>query len=954
MAQPSQVFPPWLSPTVVVVTNAGGAPVATETSIEYIAPTYFGPSIPLGTLYSFGGTSEPPTVILPGQTTTSAVATSVTTTATPTTTALTTTSATSSSPTSASSISFSASSSSTASLTSFVSSSLSQSASLTSSSFPSASSTGGVTPIAGHSLSKGQLVGIIVASILAVIVSFVAGITLWLCLKGRRKRRSQLNILPIDDDYEIIPPGGHLPGDGSPRHSGEEGDPFLQHHGGAAIAGPSRAPRVPPPPVASTGSKSSGSTANTGSDSSNSHASGFGVLLDRPSLGYLPITPEHDETTGQPLSPTDMARIQRESVLPDDENQYDENGQYTGAYAISQDPQVPPRLVEPSATTPLLGGDSDNAPFTTQPSYLSEKSSFGSHEEGEPSILTARRIKAEDLGPRTNSESTAGPSHRTSTGFLGALGLGGLANIGRLSWFRNLDSPRNSRAISTPDYTADPLTEKDIEIGRSGLLSPHSAGSFGVRPRLGAGVGTLPDGTRPISSTSARSGASGGTLYHDAQSSLPSTPLLAPLPRALTPAEQPRPPSAEHAWISSPLNDGTSGTPPPPAYTDRLHPASSTPPPHHSSNPDLGNGGSNTFAGDILDMPAPAPLNHFSSISSLKETPTGSSFGNNSTKPTSFLPPGLDSTIRPVGWSSRDSATTASRGSFTGLFGLSSSILGTAMGQGMDQGVHDVSILVDDVLDEAPPGAEQGWRTISSTGSNGGGGAPLGGMSPSDPGRRGTFGLFVPHNPGINSEQGSLHSMRSAFSPSASVRSSGSAPASRRDRDVRMDGSISSNSSRPSAHSVARSMGSGASIVAHSLLRTGSISEDDRRKGYASGGPISPALSAFGIAHHQHRTSSSGEQDYPRQPSSPLAMAPTIGSPPIAYMSPDKVHTVRAMDSGTSAGSATLADTSFETIRPGDGEHVGLLSPPRTTSPPISVSSAPWAGGLDGDWQPAP
>ena len=125
--------------------------------------------------------------------------------------------------------------------------------------------------------------------------------------------------------------------------------------------------------------------------------------------------------------------------------------------------------------------------------------------------------------------------------------------------------------------------------------------------------------------------------------------------------------------------------------------------------------------------------------------------------------------------------------------------------------------------------------------------------------------------------------------------------------------------------------------------------------------PISPAVSAFG--HHQQRTSSSGEHDHPRQPSSPLAMVTTIGSPPTAHLSPEKPGTIRAMSSVGSGGSATLADTSFgtsDTARPvhfheeEDGEDVGLLSPARSMSPPISVSNAPWAGGLAGDWQPTP
>ena len=45
MTQPSQVFPPWLTPSVSAVTNAAGVPVSTATSIVFLPLTYFGPSV---------------------------------------------------------------------------------------------------------------------------------------------------------------------------------------------------------------------------------------------------------------------------------------------------------------------------------------------------------------------------------------------------------------------------------------------------------------------------------------------------------------------------------------------------------------------------------------------------------------------------------------------------------------------------------------------------------------------------------------------------------------------------------------------------------------------------------------------------------------------------------------------------------------------------------------------
>jgi hypothetical protein len=50
MTQPTQVFPPWLTPSVSTVTNAAGTPVATDTTIVFLPLTYFGPSVGVANL----------------------------------------------------------------------------------------------------------------------------------------------------------------------------------------------------------------------------------------------------------------------------------------------------------------------------------------------------------------------------------------------------------------------------------------------------------------------------------------------------------------------------------------------------------------------------------------------------------------------------------------------------------------------------------------------------------------------------------------------------------------------------------------------------------------------------------------------------------------------------------------------------------------------------------------
>lgn len=495
-------------------------------------------------------------------------------------------------------------------------------------------------------MTKGQLVGIVVASVLGLIFLFVLALFLFLWFKALKNRRQYATLSPIDDDYVVVPPGGRLPGEGSPRHSGEEHDPFLQPLGEASAAAAVSRPRGPQ------------ATANSNSsESTNSHASGFGVLLDKPSIGFSPSIPE-EHRTGRPLSPSDLQRLGREDVLPE-EVEY-EDGEYTGAYAYSTGPPAHSRL-DPAAA-PLLG----SAALPYRPS----KSSLRGEPE-EATVHTARRVKVEDLGPRD----LADPSSRrkSSNGILSAIGLGGLANLARKSWFKHFDSPRQS-GVSADEV--EPLSEKDIEAGHDALAAERAVDSFGIRTR-----GTA---ERSASRVSGLSGVSGATQYHDAQSLLQGgASSVTPPPRALTPVDQP--PMNEQTWASSPLAG-------PPIYDDRP-PAPSTPPRNNSQT-------SFEFpAGvDILDMPAPTALTHFASISSVKDSFSGSSFGA-----TPFLfPPGLE-TIRAIGWADSPTESPSSCGFTSGRH---------------IPGPGDL-----DILEEAPPAAENGWRSIAI-----------------DSSRRGTFG----------------------------------------------------------------------------------------------------------------------------------------------------------------------------------------------------------------------
>lgn len=487
-------------------------------------------------------------------------------------------------------------------------------------------------------------------------------------------------ITPIDEGYAVVGAEGRSLGEGSPRHSGEEADSFLRRSqaagspqqpdpelGGRSSTGAppfAGVARVPVPP--------SGSLSSSGTSSTNH--SGYGTLIERPTLNLLPSTQEElaRERRGQILTPEELRRLDEEHVLP--------RPPADGSPLLP-----PPRLIDPEfAWTPPL----DRPAFKPQSSYMSQVTTYPDAEES-ATLLTARRVRVEDLAPRSPPQLPRTPldngSGAGNSGFLAGLGQG-LANIGRLSWFKNQDghSQRGSRPHS---FLSTPLTDEDVEQGKS-LLGPQMAESQSSRG-LGFGLG----GDRPISTASARST---GTVYHDAFSSLPTTPVLAtplaPLPRALTPSGP---------WPSSSTMAGE-----PPTYD--LVDTSVTSPSPSTSATHLNHGLPVGF--DILDLPAPSAVSPFastSSVGSLREMSTGSSAGITAHP----FPPGLG-----LGTNKSWTDISSSAAQAPGAFAVVSS--------------HNTNAGVSiDVLEEAPPSAGEGWRSMASAVN-----------SNSDPGRRTTFG----------------------------------------------------------------------------------------------------------------------------------------------------------------------------------------------------------------------
>ncbi|KAF8071541.1 hypothetical protein FPV67DRAFT_1481671 [Lyophyllum atratum] len=840
MAAPTQEYPPWLTPVPSVIFDGNGIPITTSTTVLYLPLTYYGPSIPLNPDWTYGGLTSPASTNLPS--TSSGI--SITTTAIPSSLPTTLTASTSSTlPTS---------STSAATPTSFPSSVSLSTSSLTS--IPSASSTPSSAPVGSAHLSRGQLIGVIIASILGVILIFILGILMFLCCKGRRNRRDEEpSFTPVargvNDSFEIVGADGRTTwAERSPRHSGEEGDTFLRRSGAGTptqppdpeMGGRSVVPPyvgIPRVPVPGTGSQSSGGSSAT-------NHSGYGTLIERPTLNLLPSTAEEldrQRVGGQILSPEELQRLDQEHGLP-------ENADYSPLLP-------PPRLIDPDLGWGLAP-KSDLLPFA----HKSSQSSISAYPDADEAatLLTARRVRAEDLTPRSPPRLThplrESSSHRNSGGLFHSLGLD------RLSWFKNIgsSSQRNSR---TNSFLASPLSDDDLEIGVA-LLGPGSPEMSETQTsrRLGLGLGF--DGERPVSTASARSVA---TIYHDAHSSLPGTPVsggtpLAPLPRALTPS---RPAPQQSGWPSS-STVAFAAAPHMPDLPATSHSYS-------TSTTHVNHGLSLDY--DILDTPAPASVSPFassatSSMSSLRETTTGSSYGI-SAHP---FPPGL-SIVPNKSWTDESSTITH--------IGAPVSILSN------QDTAAQISI---DVLEEEPPVAGEGWRSLA---------AEQGVM-----GRRTTFGQFVPPPAGLSSEEASLYSMRTHLSPTHS-RSTGSAPASSR-RDL-----SGSASSRPSAFSVAAHTHS--SSGGHSLAYSGSISSDLRKRG-------SPAMSAFG----------------PRSRSPTAVGGSVLSAPPTAHFVPERAGTHRMV------ASLDMDDLGREE-----------MSSPEPTSPLSQLSSAPWAAGLDSNWTPA-
>ncbi|KZV77223.1 hypothetical protein PENSPDRAFT_679420 [Peniophora sp. CONT] len=250
MAAPTQEYPPWLSLSATILTNDQGVPTATAETVLRLPLTYYGPppEIPLGTdgAWVYGGLTSP----APG--------TSTTATTTPTPTTTTTTPAIPSSSTSPSASAASTSSlpsSSAASSSSAVSSGSSSVPSSSSSSLPASSSaspssttTAAAAGSSSHS-NLGRILGLALGITGGLVLLFILIALCVFCRRRRARRRGGVSPTgdalwqwhPIDTDEAHEHDAAREPGEGSPRGSGEEHDPFLR----PSVAGVAAAESLP-------------------------------------------------------------------------------------------------------------------------------------------------------------------------------------------------------------------------------------------------------------------------------------------------------------------------------------------------------------------------------------------------------------------------------------------------------------------------------------------------------------------------------------------------------------------------------------------------------------------------------------------------------------------------------------------------------------------------------------
>ncbi|KAI0688216.1 hypothetical protein BC835DRAFT_1419328 [Cytidiella melzeri] len=703
MAQASQQLPSWLTLSSTVITEPDGSVQTSFTTLQ-LPLTYYGPSIPLGTdgVWTYGGLTPPPT-----NTPTS------TTPATPTSNPILTIPPPSSSPSSSlptsSSFLFSSPSSPQPSISSSVElSSLSHPSSSTA--VPPSSSSAVPAAVPSHGISTAVL-GAVLGSILGLLLLLVLILTLCLLRRNTiRRRRSnpeagntntssfwnrQTSLFtipwrrgdngagdrrstPIWTGWEFMGPegieengrsanssrgrgdsaalldGSRTPGDGSPRGSGEEADPFLTRRSIRSAKFDDEKGHTKS--VSDTLVSVPVAAAKVGGGSIRSSPPKSGHIIPRDAQRR--IAEEEDAKSPYTIRVVEATPHQDYSPL------------------------LPPPPLNPDGLVGLAAGPSSRRhsdksldSHRTHGQSLHSEKSTGSFDVDPAEFLIARRVRVGDLArshsrlPTIESEANAGSSSQSGLGLSGLTG-----RLGRLSWFRRL-SGSITGAGNNQDFTVDPYTRTPPRSSRNGSNSrpgswarvPEAEADNSINRRSrhdsGLGLGFLNAADRPISGIS-QTTTSGNTVYFDANSrpATPGIPAVPSLPRILFPipvtaaedqARLSRLPADNRVTLSDSYQDPPSN--PPPTYDD-------------ASLPRVRNGVSPV---DVLDLSAPAPTSAFAAGRPV-------------------LPPGLRALPLPSTW--RDSYATDNL-----------SPVGSRDSAGRDIDIED-----------EPPVAQESWRDLAT------------------------------------------------------------------------------------------------------------------------------------------------------------------------------------------------------------------------------------------------
>ena len=354
------------------------------------------------------------------------------------------------------------------------------------------------------------------------------------------------SVPPVEGGWTLVHDNGsddRVPGEGSPRGSGEETDPFLRQSYSKQKSQQPSARLVTPAPVLD--------ATHNSMDSTSTGASGYGTVVEPTQARFSHLVPPPVTQWGNIVPPTLLTQMVDEPRRHDDIMEEDEEESLL---------EPPPRL-DPDR----LGG----LRTTPRPSLQSIRTSRSERSlpvpgtpaswDETPQLMTAQRIRVDEMD-RAEAREVPSPTTASPT------------------QIRQLGSSDRRSRQGTPERQASrpttPHSEPDVEGGPSSRPLERP-------PRL-----------RPISGQSGASGDSGGTFFHDAQSRTETPPPLPTPPPALTASSRSRLP------VSGPMQESTSESP-----TIRVVGRSS---PSQSQTDDVDpDTTSSTIVQDPLDSPAP-------------------------------------------------------------------------------------------------------------------------------------------------------------------------------------------------------------------------------------------------------------------------------------------------------------------------------------------------------------